>query len=170
MQKIPGSPAYAVNFPGQGGIASPVASHEGFTDVTSLTAPTAGVPTGAAPIAVIPGRYAQLAGMAGTPGGQPINFGTSMPASSGSGGSGTVSSGSGTDPITAVADAFMAALGSAGSPGSSSGAPTILYPSAQVDDTTGGGGMNVKTIAIAAVIVVAAWYAWKKWGKPAASQ
>lgn len=122
--------------------------------------------TGAPPNAAVPRRYPQLNGAAGTPGGQPIDFGAALgPASTPSGGG----SSGGADPTQTVAQAFLAALGSAGQGVTGGAVPTVLYPSVDTTGDNSGGSVNVKSIAILAVIVVAAWFAWKKWGKPAAA-
>lgn len=82
-----------------------------------------------------------------------------------SGGStGSTSGGStGGDPFQTVADAFISALGQAPSnPGA-----TVLVPTG--DTSSGGGGVNIKTIVIVVVVAGAAWFAWKKFGARAAS-
>jgi hypothetical protein len=62
------------------------------------------------------------------------------------------------DPFDRLADAFMAAMG-----GNST--PKDTTPYVVVDPNySEGSGMNWKGIAVVALIGVAVWWAWKKWG------
>lgn len=77
------------------------------------------------------------------------------------------SSSSDSDPFNRLADAFISALG--GGSGMAT-APVAPYVVDSGSSSSEGSGMSVKTIVIGVAIIFAAWYAWKKWGKPAASE
>jgi LPXTG-motif cell wall-anchored protein len=91
--------------------------------------------------------------------------------SNSSGGSGNGSAGGNTGPSDAtspfdrLADAFMAAVGG----GPSTPQDTTPYVVVDPNYSTGESSMNWKTIAVVALIGVAIWWAWKKWGGKVAS-